>query len=138
MAERTLHDPDNVLTSVRRELARLPQILNGLLDGMDAVTARGRPTVAEWSPVEIVCHLREEEVEDFALRLQAVVDGHSELPPIDPERWAVERRYRDVALATALRDLLARRDASLRVLATMAPERLSRSASRPKGGRLSR
>ena len=56
---------------------------------------RARPVPDEWAPVEIVCHLRDEEAEDFGARVRVILDGGGTFTPIDPERWAVARRYRD-------------------------------------------
>jgi len=43
--------------------------------------------------VEIVCHLRDEEVEDFGARFRVVLNAGASFAPIDPERWARERRH---------------------------------------------
>jgi len=47
-----------LLADARSELGRMPTMLESLLGGLDAEDARTRPALAEWSPVEIVCHLR--------------------------------------------------------------------------------
>ena len=60
-----MHDPRDLLTNARIELARYPLVLEALLNGLADATWRARPAPAEWAPVEIVCHLRDEEVEDF-------------------------------------------------------------------------
>jgi len=53
---------------------------------------------------------------------------------IDPERWAVERRYREASLLEALGAFRTRRQDSLRLLAVAAPEPLrALGASRPLG-----
>src|SRR5690348_11163109 len=90
----TMHDPLRVLSEANRELARLPSLLTLMLGELDALTARTRPAPAEWAPIEILCHLRDEETEDFGARLRAVLDGRKEFVPIDPERWVEERGYR--------------------------------------------
>ena len=60
---------ESLLVEARRELARLPAVLEALLAGVDPSDARTRPATDEWSPVEILCHLRDEESEDFGARL---------------------------------------------------------------------
>jgi len=122
-----------LVEEARRALGRLPAALDALLGDIDEATARTRPAEGEWAPVEILCHLRDEETEDFGARLRAVVGGGGELPPIDPERWAVERRYQDARLVEVREDLRARRQASLDLLATMTPAMLT--TSRPLGTR---
>jgi hypothetical protein len=87
--------------------------------------------------VEIVCHLRDEETEDFAARVRVILDGGIRFARNDPERLAVERRYREADPREVLATLRARRAASLELLATIVPDRLRASAERPHGGRLS-
>ncbi len=130
-------DPAHVLTQARRELARTPGILHLLLSDLDEATWRGRPAPAEWAPIEIVCHLRDEEAEDFGARVRVVLAGGDRFAPIDPERWVVERRYREADSATALEAFRSRRTASLELLATVAPERLRGAVDQPGPGRLS-
>ena len=88
-----MHDPAGLLAAARDELARFPAVLERLLAGLDAAAWRARPAPKEWAPVEIVCHLRDEEVEDFGARVRVIADGGAGFAPIDPERWAVERDY---------------------------------------------
>ena len=117
-------DARALVTAARRDLARLPPVLNALLEDVDPVLWRERPAASEWSPVEIVCHLRDEEVEDFGARVRVVESGGERFAPIDPERWAVERRYRDADPAAALAAFTDRRAANLDVLTTVSPDRL--------------
>jgi len=128
---------DTLLAEARRELGRLPGVLDALLAGCDEEAARTRPAPGEWSPVEILCHLRDEETEDFGARVRVIVDGAAEFTRIDPERWAKERRYREASLPDALEALRTRRRASLDLLASAATDTLA--GSRPHGrlGRLS-
>src|SRR5262245_12431125 len=109
-------DPDAVLAEVRRELARLPRILEAMLADLGPALWTASPAPAEWSPVEIVCHLRDEETEDFGARVRAIIDGAAAFPPIDPERWAVERRYREDDPQAVLAALAGRRAATLAFL----------------------
>ena len=126
-----------ILVEARRELERLPAVLEALLAGFDEVGARTRPAPGEWSPVEILCHLRDEETEDFGARLRVIVDGTGEFAPIAPERWAEERRYREANLSDVLQTLRARRQASLDLLASVAPDTLTGSRPHKRLGRLS-
>ncbi len=128
---------DMLLVEACRELERLPAVLGTLLAGLDELSARTRPSPSEWSPVEILCHLRDEETEDFGARLRVIVDGAGEFAPIAPERWAEERRYRETTLPDALEAFRVRRLASLVLLASVAPETLTGSRPHDRLGRLS-
>ncbi len=74
--------------------------------------------------MEIVCHLRDEELEDFGARVRVVESGGERYVPIDPERWAVERRYREAEPAAALAAFTDRRAVNLDYLTTVTPDRL--------------
>jgi hypothetical protein len=132
-----LPDPGALLAGARRELARLPAILEAMLADLDDALWRARPAPKEWSPVEIVCHLRDEEVEDFGARVRAILDGAQGFTRIDPEGWAVERRYHEAEPRAALAGFLERRAASLAFLAGVEPQRLSRAIEHPRLGRMS-
>jgi hypothetical protein len=132
-----MHEPSDVLTSARIELARFPLVLDGLLNDLDPASWRARPAAAEWAPVEIVCHLRDEETEDFGARLRVVLDRGERFTPIDPERWARERRYLEDDGPRALAEFRARRAASLDALATVAPSRLTPVVAHARTGGLS-
>jgi hypothetical protein len=133
------HTPDAqvLLADARSQLARLPALLTALTSDLDELTWRARPAADEWSPVEIVCHLRDEETEDFGARLAVVLAGGSEFAPIDPPRWAVERKYREAVPAEAIGALRTARGATLARLATIDPARLPRAVEHPRAGRLS-
>jgi len=129
--------PGVLPSEARRELARLLPVLDLLTVDLDGGGWRARPAAAEWSPIEIVCHLRDEEAEDFPARLRGVLAGGQQLAPIDPERWAEERRYRDADPREALDALRTLRSASLRFLGTLTPDHLSASVEHPRLGTLS-
>lgn len=115
----------------------MPNVIEGMLGGLDAAGWRARPAPGEWAPVEIVCHLRDEEVEDFGARLSVVLAGGDSFTPIDPERWAVERRYLEDDGPAALTTFLERRAASLGSLAAIEPARLTATVAHRRTGGLS-
>jgi hypothetical protein len=133
----TTVDAKTLLDEARRELARLPRVLDALVGDLDEAGARMRPAPNEWAPIEIVCHLRDEETEDFGARLHVVLDGGEQFVPIDPERWATERRYREDHWPDVLDTLKARRRASLDWLASVVPDALVASGAHRRLGRLS-
>jgi hypothetical protein len=69
--------------------------------------------------------------------VRAILDGGVRFARNDPERSAIERRYREADPRAALAAFHARRAASIELLATVTPDRLLASADRPNGGRLS-
>jgi len=126
-----------VLDAARNALVGLPPLLDAMLADLDDDMARNRPTADEWAPIEILCHLRDEETEDFGARLRAVLEGAREFAPIDPEGWVQARRYREADLGEVLGDFRRRRDASLALLASITPEHLSKALPQRRLGQLS-
>lgn len=92
-----------------------PMMLSCAVAEMAPEEARWKPPdprypAGAWSVLEIVNHLVDEEVEDFRARLQSTLrDPTAPWPPIDPERWAVERRYNERNLDESVARLVAER-----------------------------
>jgi len=84
-------------------MERFPAALSALLEGLAVDRALWRPDERTWSILEIICHIADEEAEDFSPRLFRTLASPEEAwAPIDPEGWAVERRYRGRELASEL------------------------------------
>jgi DinB superfamily len=130
-------DPAALLVETRHELARFPALLDALVAGLTSERWRARPAPTEWSTVEIVCHLRDEEAEDFGARVRVLLEGGTQFAPIDPVGWATARHYHDADPAEALAAFRRRRAESLALLAGAAPARLAESGESPSGLRLS-
>ena len=133
----TAIDPAALLAASHAELARTPGLVAGLVAGLDDAGWRARPALSEWAPVEIVCHLRDEEVEDFGARVRVIAKRSKKFAPIDPERWAMERKYLEDDGPGALAAFRERRSASLAFLDTLKPEGLSRAVPLTRSGPLS-
>jgi hypothetical protein len=121
------------------ELAALLPMLEALTAGLSDATWRKRPAEGEWSPLELLCHLRDEEAEDFTTRLRAIVEGASEYRRNNPEAWPIERRYNSDDPAAVLSTLRERRVGALVYLTelTTRPEALLRRIDPPGGAGLS-
>jgi hypothetical protein len=132
-----LTDPVSALAASRRALQRLPDVLEALAGDLDPAIARTRPAHDEWAPVEILCHLRDEETEDFGARLRAVVNGEASFSPIDPVSWVESRRYRDADTREVLEALRIRRRASVEYLEGIDVARLAAAIPLGKLGPLS-
>jgi DinB family protein len=130
-------DSSALLSEARRELARLPAVLDAVVAGLALERWRARPAPGEWAPVEIVCHLRDEEAEDFGARVRVVLEGGARFTPVDPEGWAMARRYHDADPVEALASFRRHRAANLAMLAGAAPERFVAEGESPSGLRLS-
>lgn len=75
-------------------LSRQGDLFRVLLTALPDAEARWRPAPERWCPLEVVCHLRDEERHDFRTRLKHVLETpEAALPGSDPQRWALEGRY---------------------------------------------
>jgi hypothetical protein len=122
------------LDVVRRELARGAEIVTSLVAGVSAEEARVRPAPEAWSLLEVVCHLHDEEREDFRPRLDVVLHRPEEAwTRIDPAAWVTERQYNTRDLAQTLQAFLAERERSLAWLGTLSAPDWSREYRAPFG-----
>jgi hypothetical protein len=94
------------------------QAIAQLVSDVDIEQARWKPDVDSWSILEAVCHLADEEREDFRARLKHILDG-TQAPEIDPGSWITERGYNQREIVTAMHDYLSERQASLEWLRTL-------------------
>jgi hypothetical protein len=75
---------------------------------------------AKWCLLEIVCHLYDEEREDFRTRLRYALESSTEQPPrIDPVGWVHERNYIRKDIKDMLNKFLGERKKSVEWLMTI-------------------
>ena len=92
-----------------------------LLDSCSQEDALWRPNDDDWSILEIVCHLIDEDLDDFGTRLRLLLESpESDWPKINPRAVVTERRYRERDLQTTLREFVAVRRTKIGWLRTMA------------------
>src|SRR5512143_1480918 len=77
------------------ELVDSTNMINALLAGVGEDDARTRPTPEAWSILEVVCHLYDEEREDFREHLRFILNPQGEWHRISPQVWVAERRYNE-------------------------------------------
>lgn len=88
--------------------------IRSLAQGIDPDQAHFRPGPEDWSMVEVINHLYDEEKEDFRQRLDTILhQPGAPLPPINPEAWVEERGYNERDLQPSLEDFLRERQSSL-------------------------
>lgn len=79
-----------------QELRYSTEMIRALLAGIDPEAARHKPQVKSWSILEVVCHLYDEEREDFREHLDFILHRQNEKwHAIDTEGWATERNYNE-------------------------------------------
>jgi hypothetical protein len=100
--------------AIYQELALDVDSIRVLVAGVSHAEARYKPAPDSWSILEVICHLYDEEREDFRQRLDIILHRpDEELPPIDPEGWVVARQYNQRDLVEVLEKFAAERAQSL-------------------------
>ena len=118
-------EPDSLLAILRST----PAALNSLCFGLDPAKISTRPNPDEWSPTEILCHLRDVDGDVNLLRLRKVLQGSNPfIPGVDSDRWAEERDYLHQDGHRALQHFSATRQRVLRLLEKIAPQDWSLTA----------
>ena len=88
--------------------------IQSLVAGVGPDQAVWRPSPDDWSIVEVVNHLADEEREDFRTRFDLTLhQPEADWPRIDPGKWVTERDYASRDLAESLTRFLDERAASL-------------------------
>jgi len=96
------------------ELAASAEMIRALAAGIATDEARLKPHAGSWSVLEVICHLVDEEREDFRRRLDIILHRPAEpWPPIDPLGWVGARRYNERELPEMLAQFTAERQRSL-------------------------
>ena len=119
-------------------LSHNAETIQSLVRGVAQEQARWKPTPDEWSILEVINHLYDEEREDFRLRLDLTLHHPGQpWPGIDPEGWAVERRYNERELEASLKGFLEERERSVAWLAGLSSPDWGARYDHPQAGELS-
>jgi hypothetical protein len=122
-------------TALITRLDRFARVLPPLVQHLPDEDAKFKPPSGAWSILEIVCHLGDEEVEDFRTRLQMTLeDPEKDWPKIDPEGIAKSRRYNEQDLTKALDRFVRERAASIDWLRALKNPNWDRAYIHPKFG----
>jgi hypothetical protein len=97
-----------------QHLAHGAEVIQALIGGLTQAEAGIRPEPASWSILEVMCHLLDEEREDFRQCLDIILHHpEAEWPSIDPRGWVTTRQYNERNLSETLDSFLAEREKSL-------------------------
>ena len=106
-----------------------PAVLRSLASALTDEEWRHEPTPDDWAVNEIVCHLRDTEIEIHRLQLDLMLARSGAfIPRPDTSVWANEREYLNVDGAIALADFASARLVNLRKLKNSEGEIWSRKA----------
>ena len=114
------------------------EVFNCLFQDMSDEQARWKPGKDRWSILEVINHLYDEEREDFKTRLGLILESpDAPWPPIDPERWVVERNYNEQNPSKSINNFLNERKESLLWLGGLRKPDWQSTHTHPKMGPMS-
>lgn len=120
------------------ELHRNKNVFHELLCNIPKEITLWSQTPEKWCLMEVVCHLYDEEREDFRTRVKCVLEDPETPPPsFDPLIWVKERNYKDQIYDHVLSNFLKEREASVQWLRTIQNPKWSNTYLHPKLGPMS-
>lgn len=109
-------------------------IIAAMVRAMPADDVRWKPTPEDWSVLEVVNHLVDEEVNDFRLRLDYVLHHPGENPPeIDPQASVTANLSKTQNVEASLARFLAERECSLAWLGSLTVTEWEPAWTHPSG-----
>ncbi len=123
------------LDFVIERLAHNGAAIDVLAAGVDDTHARWRPSADEWSILEVINHLVDEEREDFRQRIDFTLHRQGEPWPLtDPPGWVLTRRYNERDLGESRAYLRVEREKSLGWLRGLTAPDWSLGYDHPRAG----
>ncbi len=118
-------------------LAKNGDLFKNMLEGLSRDEYLWKPAPEKWCLLEVVCHLFDEEREDFWARTKHVLET-PDLPmkPIYPATWVASRKYSEQDYASVLEKFLAERAASVQWLRSLKAPAWGNSYQHPELGTL--
>ncbi len=108
---------DSTFKRIHFQLLKNKTVFQALFEGLEEQEYLWRPEKGKWIMLEILCHLLDEEREDFKVRMKSVLKNPEEsLPKIDPAGWVISRSYASQNYNDTLNAFLKERDQSLKWL----------------------
>ena len=122
---------------VLQQLKQNKDVFISLLKGVHKDMYLWKQIPEKWCLLEIVCHLYDEEREDFRFRTQWVLENPNEKPPaINPVGWVEERRYLEQDYNTRLQKFIDERENSIKWIESLENPNWENSYLHPKMGKL--
>jgi hypothetical protein len=128
-----------LMASLEEQMARMDRTADDFvaaIKGVPDAALSKRPDDKNWSPKEVICHVRDTE-ESFMMRFLAIMEmDEPRFLPVEPDRWATERQYQRNDAGEALQAFRVRREESLRFLRGLRAEHWDRGGVHATRGRM--
>lgn len=119
------------------QLDKSRSLFRELLEVHDHHFITYRPSEQKWCLLEIVCHLADEEREDFRNRVDSALHrSHEEWPSIDPAGWVTQRNYMGQDYFEKVSEFLHEREKSVHWLKSLNEPVWDSFYDHPKLGRM--
>lgn len=126
-----------MLNHILQELKSNHDIFTTLFKNISQTQSEWRSRKGKWSLIEIACHLRDEEQEDFKARLASVLkDPSKPFTPIDPASWVESRNYQLQKFEVVKRAFFEERLASIAWLESLVNPKWDNTYIHPTLGRM--
>jgi hypothetical protein len=127
-------DADKIIT----DLERNSSIIYELLRKTPKEEYQFRPAEGKWSLLEVICHLKDEEIEDFRARVESTLsDPNQPLKSIDPVGWVQSRKYADQSFSEILGQWREERNKNIQWLKGLKAPNWQNAYQHPKFGPMS-
>lgn len=121
-----------------RQLEQNTGVFKMLLEVHDHDFIFWKPNPEKWCLLEVVCHLIDEEREDFRARVDLALHRSSEeLQPVDPQGWVTKRAYIEQDYFEKCKELFHEREKSIHWLKSLNEPVWDAFINHPKLGRMS-
>lgn len=105
---------------VIQKLAANHAVFRHLFTGLSKSEVLWRPYLAHWCLLEILCHLHDNEHEDFKVRVQSILENPTTpFISIEPSQWVQERAYIEQDYDEKLAAFLQKRSESIQWLESL-------------------
>lgn len=127
-------DHSKIINELRADLDVFSQVLSNKSEEKYL----WKPEPDKWCLLEIVCHLYDEEKEDFRTRVKYTLETPEKpLPMFDPSIWAIERKYKNQNYHDMVQKFLQERASSIDWLLSLQNAPWKNAYNHPKLGPLS-
>lgn len=116
-------------------LSRSAETIQSLVHHVEGEQAVWKPEAKQWSMLEVINHLADEESENFRTRFDLTLNRpEANWPDNDPQGWVTGRAYNSRALTESLERFLLERDKSITWLKGLASPNLEQAHHHPSFG----
>lgn len=126
------------MTNITNQLKNNKLTFQGLLEGIKPEMIHWRQAKDKWNLLDIVCHLYDEERDDFKFRVKWLLDRPGETPPpFNPLDWVEQHDYKNQDYGVMLDKFIKERKASIEWLKSLENPKWDNSFEHSKLGPLS-